>query len=161
MSFGVAMCKPELVLCAVMMRCQTTFSVLRLLPVSNETPNPGGKGKTGSIYLIYQEYDCFKRTSCVHVRSVLCAAPDFALPELAVVGPTYVPSCRFSCTPGACFNHSNCRFLNKRPPHCRHCTTLYSTVPKVSLNEPPPPPDCQFRNKRCRKSYKTVRALLF
>ena len=110
------MCKPELVLCAVMMRCQTTFSVLRLLPVSNETPNPGGKGKTVSIYLIYQEYDCFKRTSCVHVRSVLCAAPDFALPELAVVGPTYVPSCRFSCTPGACFNHSNCRFLNKHPP---------------------------------------------
>ena len=99
-----------------MMRCQTTFSVLRLLPVSNEKPNPGGKGKTGSIYLIYQEYDCFKRTSCVHVRSVLCAAPDFALPELAVVGPTYVPSCRFSCTPGACFNHSNCRFLNKYPP---------------------------------------------
>ena len=109
------MCKPELVLCAVMMRCQTTFSVLRLLPVSNETPNPGGKGKTGSIYLIYQEYDCFKRTSCVHVRSVLCAAPDFALPELAVVGPTYVPSCRFSCTPGACFNHF-CRFRNKHPP---------------------------------------------
>ena len=116
LSFGVAMCKPELVLCAVMMRCQTTFSVLRRLPVSNETPNPGGKGKTGSIYLIYQEYDCFKRTSCVHVRSVLCAAPDFALPELAVVGPTYVPSCRFSYTAGACFNHSNCRFLNKHPP---------------------------------------------
>jgi len=58
-----------------------------------------------------------------------------------------IPLTSFSCHRVACFNHSNCRFLNKRPPHCRHCTTLYRTVPKVSLNKQPPPLISQIRTR--------------